>query len=38
MTDADIKSYAGISGGHNLIHVSDTYAQQSRYKKELPME
>lgn len=35
ITDADIKSYAGISGDHNPIHVSDTYAQQSRYKKRI---
>ncbi|WP_223849083.1 MULTISPECIES: MaoC family dehydratase [Citrobacter] len=35
MTDADIKSYACIFGGHNPIHVSDTYAQQSIYRKRI---
>jgi 3-hydroxybutyryl-CoA dehydratase len=32
ITDADIKIFAGISGDHNPIHVSDEYAEQSRFK------
>lgn len=35
ITDADVKSFAGISGDHNPVHVSDEYAQQSRYKKRI---
>jgi len=35
ITDADIKSFAGISGDHNPVHMSDEYAKQSRYKKRI---
>ena len=35
ITDADIKAYAGISGDHNPVHMSDEYAEQSRFKKRI---
>ena len=35
ITDADIKSYAGISGDHNPVHVSDVYAEKSRFGKRI---
>lgn len=35
ITDADIKSFAGISGDHNPIHMSDEYAEKSRFKKRI---
>lgn len=35
ITDADVKTYAGISGDHNPVHMSDEYAEQSRYKKRI---
>lgn len=35
ITDADIKTFAGLSGDHNPIHVNDEYAQNSRYKKRI---
>ena len=35
ITDADIKAYAGISGDHNPVHVSQEYAEESRYGKRL---
>ncbi len=35
ITDADIKTYAGVSGDHNPVHVSQEYAEQSRYGKRL---
>ena len=35
ITDADIKSYAGISGDHNPIHVNDEYASESRFGKRI---
>ena len=35
ITDADIKSFAGISGDHNPVHMSDEYAEQSRFKKRI---
>ncbi|MGI3451214.1 MaoC family dehydratase [Citrobacter arsenatis] len=35
ITDADIKSFAGISGDHNPVHISDTYASESRYGKRI---
>ncbi len=35
ITDADIKAFAGISGDRNPIHMSDGYAQNSRYKKRI---
>lgn len=35
ITDADIKTYAGLSGDHNPVHVNQEYAEQSRYGKRL---
>lgn len=35
ITDADVKSFAGISGDHNPVHISDEYAKGSRYKKRI---
>jgi len=33
ITDHDIKVFAGLSGDHNPVHVSDTYIDSSRFKK-----
>lgn len=35
ITDSDIKSFAGISGDHNPVHVSDEYAEKSRFGKRI---
>lgn len=35
ITDTDIKVFAGISGDHNPVHMSDEYAEQSRFKKRI---
>jgi 3-hydroxybutyryl-CoA dehydratase len=35
ITDADVKAYAKISGDFNPVHMSDEYAEQSRYKKRI---
>ncbi|MBX9014731.1 MaoC family dehydratase, partial [Citrobacter werkmanii] len=35
ITDADIKAFAGVSGDHNPVHVSDTYASESRFGKRI---
>ena len=35
ITDADIKSFAGISGDHNPVHMSDEYAEKSRFKRRI---
>ena len=35
ITDTDIKIFAGLSGDHNPIHVSDEYAEQSRFKRRI---
>ncbi len=35
ITDADIKSFAGISGDNNPVHVSDEYAEKSRFKRRI---
>lgn len=35
ITDSDIKSYAGISGDHNPVHVNKEYAENSRFKKRI---
>lgn len=32
ITDSDIKAFAGISGDRNPIHLSNEYAEQSRFK------
>lgn len=35
ITDADVKAFAGLSGDHNPVHVSDEVAEASRYKKRI---
>jgi len=35
ITDADVKAFAGLSGDHNPIHMSDEYAESSRFKKRM---
>lgn len=35
ITDADIKSYAGLSGDHNPVHVDQVYAETSRFGKRI---
>jgi len=35
ITDADIKSFAGLSGDNNPVHMSDEYAIESRFKKRI---
>ena len=35
ITDADIKSFAGLSGDHNPVHMNDEYTKQSRFKKRI---
>lgn len=35
ITDADVKSFAGLSGDHNPVHVSDEYAEESRFGKRI---
>ena len=35
ITDADIKLYAGISGDNNPVHMSEEYAEGSRFKKRI---
>lgn len=35
ITDADIKAYAGLSGDHNPVHVSDEYANSSKFGKRI---
>jgi len=35
ITDADIKSFAGISGDNNPVHMSDEYAEKSRFKRRI---
>ena len=35
ITDADVKSFAGLSGDHNPVHVSDAYAGASRFGKRI---
>ena len=35
ITDADVKNYAGISGDNNPVHMSDEYAEKSRFKKRI---
>lgn len=32
ITDADVKAFAGVSGDHNPVHLSEEYAQNSRFK------
>lgn len=35
ITDADIKSFAGLSGDRNPVHLDEEYAEASRYKKRI---
>ena len=35
ITDADIKAFSGISGDNNPVHMSDEYAENSRFKKRI---
>ena len=35
VTDADIKNFAGISGDKNPVHMSDEYAEKSKFKKRI---
>lgn len=35
ITDADVKSFAGISGDRNPVHLDEEYAEKSRYKKRI---
>lgn len=35
ITDSDIKSFAGISGDRNPVHLDEEYAENSRYKKRI---
>ncbi len=35
ITDSDIKTFAGLSGDHNPVHVSNEFAEHSRFKKRI---
>ena len=35
ITDADVKSFSGISGDNNPVHMSDDYAVQSKFGKRI---
>lgn len=35
ITDADIKTFAGLSGDNNPVHMSDEYANESRFGKRI---
>ncbi|WP_415391183.1 MaoC family dehydratase [Porticoccus sp. Uisw_050_02] len=35
ITDADIKAFAGLSGDNNPVHMSEEYAETSRFKKRI---
>lgn len=35
ISDADIKTFAGLSGDNNPVHMSDEYAERSRFKKRI---
>jgi len=35
ITDSDVKSFAGISGDHNPVHVDDIYAEKSRFGRRI---
>jgi 3-hydroxybutyryl-CoA dehydratase len=35
ITDSDIKNFAGISGDYNPVHISDAYAEASKFKKRI---
>ncbi len=35
ITDADVKAFSGISGDNNPVHMSEEYAENSRFKKRI---
>ena len=35
ITDADVKAFAGLSGDNNPVHMSEEYAEKSRFKKRI---
>lgn len=35
ITDADIKSFAGVSGDNNPVHMSDEFAKESRFGRRI---
>jgi 3-hydroxybutyryl-CoA dehydratase len=35
ITDSDVKTFSGISGDKNPVHMDDKYAEASRYKKRI---
>ena len=35
ISDADVKAFAGISGDHNPVHMSEDYAKKSRFKNRI---
>ena len=35
VSDADVKAFAGISGDHNPVHLSEEYAKNSRFKNRI---
>ncbi len=35
ITDSDIKTFAGMSGDNNPVHMSDEYAENSRFKRRI---
>ena len=35
ITDSDIKTFAGLSGDHNPVHVDEKYAESSRFKRRI---
>jgi len=35
ITDSDVKMFAGVSGDKNPVHMSDEYAENSRYKRRI---
>jgi 3-hydroxybutyryl-CoA dehydratase len=35
ITDADVKAFAALSGDHNPVHLSEEYAENSRFKKRI---
>lgn len=35
ISDADVKAFAGVSGDHNPVHLSEDYAKNSRFKNRI---